>query len=193
LLAGCPDPVKPRCPAGFVGDSSKPVEVEMLVTDGTSMMLSPVADGADIPMERPPQGGYVMYIGARAKNVDACGIEVAGRLIDPDTNMQLGFDARNTDMVKTADGWATVDPKDNSNESNVNACPDYFPKDRVNTEYILEMKVTDREKRTATVSHRVRLVCDPLLDPILAATCQCECSANYMLGQCVFGLDAGTD
>ena len=165
----------------------------MLVTDGRSMMLSPVADGSEIPMENPPQGGFVMYIGARARNVDACGIEVAGTLRDPTTLAQLGFDARDTDMLKTADGWGEVDAKDNSNESNVNACPDYVGGDRVNGDYLLEMKVTDREKRTATVSHHVKLICDPALDPDEAARCACECKANYKLGICDVSLDAGTD
>jgi hypothetical protein len=144
-------------------------------------------------MENPPQGGFVMYIGARAKNVDACGIEVAGTLRDPTTMAQLGFDARNTDMLKTADGWGETDATDNSNESNVNACPDYLSTDRVNGEFLLEMKVTDREKRTATVSHHVKLICDPALDPDQAALCACECKANYKLGQCNDSFDLGTD
>jgi hypothetical protein len=156
----------------------------MLVTDGKSMMLAPVADGDSIPMEPPPQGGFVMYIGAMARNVDGCGIELAGTLRDPDTMAQLGFDGRNTDLVAGADGWGRSDARDNSNEANVNSCPDYSNKDRVNGDFILEMKVTDRQKRTATVSHRVKLICDPTLSPQGFDECFCTCSANYSLGKC---------
>lgn len=162
----------------------------MLVTDGRSMMLSPVSDGTEILMEPPPQGGFVMYIGARARNVDACGIELTGTLRDPDTLALLGRDGRNTDFVKTPDGWAQSDARDNSNEANVNACPAVVGKDRPGGEFLMEMTVIDREKRTATVSHRVKLACDPALDPAYAAECACECLAGYTPGKC--GLDAST-
>jgi hypothetical protein len=168
----------------------------MLVTDGKSMMLAPVHDGDTIPMEPPPQGGFVMYIGAAVRNMDACGIELAGSLRDPDTNAQLGFDARNTDLIRTDQfgvGWAHSDPKDNSNEANVNSCPDYSDKDRHGGEFVLEMKATDRQKRTVTVSRRVKLVCDPTLDAVAYSECVCTCSANYFLGKCNgFVLDLST-
>ena len=156
----------------------------MLVTDGKSMMLAAVADGDSIPMEPPPQGGYVMYIGAAARNVDGCNINLAGTLRDPQTGSELGFDARDTNLVVGSDGWGRSDATDNSNESNVNACPDYTPADRVNGTFELEMKVTDRGGRTASVSHSVKLVCDPSLTGAELANCMCTCAANYKLGKC---------
>jgi hypothetical protein len=192
VIAGCDDPLE-RCPARFVGDSAKPPEIQMLFTDGKSMMLSLVNEGDTIPMEPPPQGGLVMYIGAAVRNMDACSIELAGSLRDPDTHAQLGFDARNTDLIPTSqfgEGWAHSDPSNNSNEANVNSCPDYSDKDRHNGEFMLEMKATDRAKRTVSISHRVKLVCDPTLNATAYSECVCTCSANYHLGKCNgFALD----
>jgi hypothetical protein len=167
-----------------VGDPQLAPQVEMLVTDGKSLQLQPVADGDSIPMEPPPQGGFVMYIGAAVRNMDACNIKLAGTLRDPQGGAQLGFDARNTNLVLGSDGAARSDPRDNSNEANVNACPDYDTKDRSGGQFILEMKVTDREKRTATATHSVKLVCDPSLPLDALSECVCTCSANYSLGKC---------
>jgi hypothetical protein len=159
-------------------------EVQMLVTDGKSMMLQPVADGDSIPMEPPPQGGYVMYIGAAARNLDSCNVNLAGTLRDPVSGNELGFDARDTNLVVGSDGWGRSDASNNSNESNVNACPDYTTVDHVNATFDLEMKVTDRKGRTASVTHSVKLVCDATLSPSQFANCVCTCSANYTLGRC---------
>src|SRR5581483_892116 len=103
LLAGCPS--GPRCSAGFIGDPKLPVEIEMLITDGASQMFSLVMMGEQAPVEPPPQGGYVMYVGAQARNLDACGVQIGGELRDPDTNDQVGFDARTTNLILGSDGW----------------------------------------------------------------------------------------
>src|SRR5262245_50382520 len=86
------DPPKPiTCAAGFVGDPAQPPQIAMVYTDGISQQLSDVAAGERIPLEPPPQGGYVMYLGARVLNLDAC-VELSGKLKDPDTGNQAGFD-----------------------------------------------------------------------------------------------------
>ncbi len=191
--AGCGGAVRnTHCATGFIGDSSQAVEVQMLFTDGKSMVLMPVADGDELPMEPPPQGGEVLYVGAAANNVDGCNIELRGRLLDPVTHDQLGLDARDTNLILRSDGWGESDASDDSNEANVNACPDYSSSDRVDGTFILEMTVTDRGGRTATVSHSVKLICDPTLDSAAYANCVCTCSANYKLGICNgFTLDGG--
>jgi hypothetical protein len=191
-LAGCTDPPAPRCQNGFIGDAKLAPEVQMLVTDGKSKLLAPVADGDTLPMEPPPQGGFILYIGAAARNLDGCGVQLAGSLRDPDTGAQVGFDGRNTDLVKGDDGWSRSDPGDNSNTANVNSCPDYTSKDRHNGEYDLVLKVTDRQKRTASVTHRVKLACDPSLVEPGYSECVCTCSADYFLGKCNgFSVDLG--
>jgi hypothetical protein len=180
--AACDDP-KPRCPAGFIGDPSKPTEATMLISDGTSGTENPIAPHDPLPLEPPPQGGYVSYVGTAARNLDGCGVELRGTLRDPDTGAQLGFDARTTDLVRGADGWGRSNAANNANLSNVNICPDYSSKDRQGQEFILELQVVDRGHRTATVSMPVVPTCN-LTNPLVQADCLCTCSANYFLGKC---------
>jgi hypothetical protein len=182
ILGGCPEP-PPTCKVGFIGDRSKPPEVQILITDGASQVLSPIAPGDTLPLEPPPQGGYVLYVGAAARNVDACNIKLAGTLRDPATGDQLGYDGRTTTLVLGADGWGRSDPRSNSNVANVNACPDYSPNDRHGGSFNLEMKITDRSGRTATVTVPVLLQCMQS-SPAVQTDCICTCSANYFLGKC---------
>src|SRR5437868_15357474 len=111
LCAGCPSP--PRCAAGFIGDPKLPPELQMLITDGASQMFSLVMMGQPANVQPPPQGGYVLYVGAQARNLDACGVSVQGQLRDPATNDQLGFDARTANLILGADGWGRRDPTTN--------------------------------------------------------------------------------
>ena len=155
----------------------------MLITDGASQMFSFVMMGQQAPVEPPPQGGYVMYVGAQARNLDACGVQIGGELRDPDTNDQVGFDARTTNLILGSDGWGRPDPSNNSNVANVSACPDYTPKDVQGKTYLLGLTVVDRENRKAQVTIPIVPTC-ALADPQVQRDCLCTCSANYFLGKC---------
>jgi hypothetical protein len=185
--AGCPS--TPRCPAGFIGEAGAAPEAQMVFTDGISPTLRPATDGTVIPLELPPQGGYVMYVGARVRNLDAC-VEIAGSLRDPVSGNEVGFDARSTTLARAADGWAEPDGRNLANLSNVNGCPAYGPRDVHATPYDLVVRVTDSSGRVATVTHRVTPTCmQP--DAAQRAECVCTCSANYTLGRCGGPFDAG--
>ena len=192
LGAGCSTP--PTCPAGFIGDSTQAPEAVLLITDGVSHVLKEVHQGDAIPLEPPPQGGYVFYVGAKVRNVDACGIQLAGTLRDPDSGDRIGYDARTTDLLLTADGWGQPDPGNNANVANVNGCPDYGAKDVQGKPYQLEMYATDRSGRTAKVTASVVPTCMQS-NPLVQQDCLCNCSANYMLGKtCMPGNpDGGAD
>jgi hypothetical protein len=181
LLAGCRP--ERHCAVTFIGDPSQPPEIQMLITDGASQTFAMVMSGQAAPVEPPPQGGYVMYVGAAARNLDACGVELRGELRDPATNDQIAFDARTTNLILGTDGWGRPDPSNNSNVSNVNACPDYTPKDVQGKTYLLGMTVVDRENRKASLSIPVVPTC-MLANPAVQADCVCTCSANYFLGKC---------
>jgi len=154
----------------------------MLWTDGVSMQLAEVTADLPIPLEPPPQGGYVMYLGAKVRNMQAC-VEFQGRLRDRGTGFEVGFDARGSTLVINADGWGYPDPRNNANVSNVNGCPDYTKRDVNGQSYDLEMTVVDREGRTAKVTQPIVPTC-MLADPATQADCVCTCAANYTLGKC---------
>jgi hypothetical protein len=187
LSAGCPS--SPKCKAGFIGDPTQTPQAVMVWTDGVSQQLGEVSDGQAIPLEPPPQGGYVMYLAARILNMDAC-VTFSGNLKDPDNGHQVGYDARGSTVVQRPDGWGWPDPSSNANLSNVNGCPDYTPKDVHGKPYTLEMTVQDKSGHTAFVSQTIVPTC-MLSDPATQADCICTCSANYTLGKCSMLVDGG--
>jgi hypothetical protein len=189
LAAGCDDP--PPCHDRFIGDAHLQPEATPLVTDGTSGALTDIAAGDHLPLERPPQGGFVLYLGLRARNLDGCGVKLSGQLRDPDTNHELAFDARTIDLVPTADGWGVPDARQFANFANVPACPDYGTEDIRDRALTLSLTVTDKQKRSANATLPVVPSCT-LADPDLQFQCTCECAANYSLGKCKPS-DAGTD
>jgi hypothetical protein len=188
-VAGCGEPRKVTCAAGFIGDPSKPPQAVMVYTDGASQVLSEARVGQAIPLEPPPQGGYVMYLAARVLNMDAC-VEFRGNLKDPTTGSQVGFDARDSRLRVQRDGWGWPDPTSNSNLSNVNGCPDYSTRDVQDQTYTLEMTVADRDGRSVAVTQPIVPTC-MLSDPATKADCICACSANYVLGKCTSSSDGG--
>jgi hypothetical protein len=184
LIVAC-GPSRRSCPAGFVGDPKQPPQAVVLWTDGLTDQLSELTDGQALLLEPPPQGGYVMYVGAKVKNMDGCGIEFRGRLRDAVTNEEVGFDARSSDLMLGSDGFGY--PKTGvANVSNVNGCPQVSNKDIQGQVYNLEMTVVDRDMRTVVVTHPVTPTC-MLSDPNIQQHCVCTCSANYSPGKCGFG------
>jgi hypothetical protein len=159
----------------------------MVYTDGTLQVLSEVQAGQAIPLEPPPQGGYVMYLAARILNLDAC-VEFRASLKDPATGDRIGFDPRSSTVWLRDDGWGWPDPTANSNLSNVNGCPDYFSNHVQGRTFTLEMTVIDESGSTAKVSQPIIPTC-MLSDPAAQADCICTCSANYVLGKCAASVD----
>lgn len=160
----------------------------MVFTDGRTPTLTEVQPGQPIPLEPPPQGGYVLYVAARVRNLLGC-VEFRGRLVDPATGKELGFDARSATLERHADGWGWPNASSLSNVSNVNGCPAY---DRgIHGQRLdLEVTVVDRQRRQVTVRHPVVPTCMHA-GPTLQRDCICTCEKGYYLGKCNFGPDAG--
>jgi hypothetical protein len=183
LGLGCPDNTTPKCP-GFIGDATKPPEVELLVTDGASGLLQPVSPGGMVPLEPPPQGGYVVYATARVRNIDGCKVDFTGQFRNPAGGAMNGYDARTKiDLKLGTDGWGRIDASDNSNLTNVNPCPDYGAKNVQGDTWLLEVTAKDQSGRSGTASMPVVPTCS-FSDPKLQANCICTCTANYTLGRC---------
>jgi len=185
LCTGCPGPT---CPAGFIGTPGAAPTGSIVFTDGKDPTLQPLATGQVVPLEPPPQGGYVMYVAARVLNLDAC-VEVAGKLRDPASGNQVGFDARTTTLIRDSAGFGVPDGTNNANLSNLNGCPDYTPRDVHAQDYILDVDIKDRSGRTLHLTDHIVPTCN-LSSPAVQADCVCTCSANYYLGKCG-NVDAG--
>ncbi|MEP7119772.1 MAG: hypothetical protein ABJE95_02635 [Byssovorax sp.] len=193
LASGCGPETKPPVDAGadvitgcmlpFLGDSTKPTEIEIIAlkADYTS---APVAEGDGVALLFPVQGGRVIFVGVRARNVDPCGVQLAGAVRDLDT-MQLRVDARTINLEATSDGWGASSDADIASFANVPMCPNQWSKTNIyGTKYELEVTITDRAKHKTTKKVAVVPTC---AEPENAAECACICKGGYMLGEACDG------
>lgn len=198
--AGCSDPpdmpsdggadAGPHgCTTGFVGDMAEDPEI-VITALGAGTTATPVMDGDTVPLIFPPQGGRVIFAGARAKNLDACGVTLTGALRDP-TTKQVRLDARTVNLTPASDGWVETDPTDYSSFSNIPVCPNQWSEtDIYGTTYELEITLADRNGRSVTKRLNVTPVC---AEPDRIAECLCICKGGYVLGEMCTDADAGAD
>ncbi len=186
------------CPAGFLGDPSKEIQIELraLKADGTDV---PIKDGDDLAIVFPPQGGRVSFVGVRALNLDACGVQVTGALRDLGSR-QIRVDGRTVNLNKEPDGWGTTGSGTKTNiedsaaigdYSNIPVCPNQWADvDVFDKPFELEVLVKDRTKKQATKVIKVTPRCS---EPGPKETaCRCLCKKGYTLGE-TCGEDAGTE
>lgn len=175
------------CAAGFLGDRTKPPELEIIAIGGDGG-VSPVEDGGTVGLIFPPQGGRVIFAGARATNLDGCGVQITGALRDEATQ-QVQVDSRTVNLVPAGDGWGESNPDDVPSFSNVPACPNEWSKTNIyGTRYQLQLTVADPSGRTATSTLEVTPEC---AEPTRAAECMCICMGGYILGQSCADAGAG--
>jgi hypothetical protein len=180
---GCTfSPSAPPCTGGFLGDPSLAPQLQILVVKPDDSVV-PAVDGGSVALMAPPQGGFVIYAGVRAKNVDRCGLQLTGALRDPVTN-QVRPEMRTIDLTPTSDGWgvSSTGPANLnlSNFSNLPACPNnWSTADVFGQSYELEVAIEDKGGRSASQT----LVVTPYCDPAATALCMCRCAAGYVLGE----------
>lgn len=168
-----------HCTFGFLGDPTKDPELELIAL-GADGVSSPIKDGDTIALIFPIQGGRVIFAGARATNLAACGVQLAGAVRDL-TSMQVRIDSRTVNLRPTGDGWGVSDDDDQSSFANVPLCPNQWSDtDVFATEYQLIITLTDRDQRTVTKTAKVKPAC---AEPDHAAECFCTCQGGYVLGQ----------
>jgi hypothetical protein len=187
LSPGCtstPD----QAPCAFVGDPSQPPSLELLAMRD-DQTVDALDDGGAVSLVTPPQGGRVVFVGVRARNLDGCSVQLTGALRDL-TSRQVRVDSRTVNLTPTGDGWVASGFGGASSFSNIAACPnEWATSDLYGHVFGLEVDVEDREKRTASASITVVPECT---DPDAIDECRCICAAGYQLGQ-TCPADGGAD
>ena len=199
ICACSPPPPEPSEDAGiiggctlpYVGDPNAPMEVEVVAL-GPNGKLHPITDGSDITLMFPPQGGRVVFAGVRARNVNPCGVRLAGALRDP-MSKQVRIDNRIINLQIASDGYGQSNIADIFTFANIAACPNQWSdQDLMDVPYELTLSLTDKDERKVTQVIQVIPRCD---EPGQIGGCRCQCDADYVLGMPCAGLpiDAGAD
>ncbi|MDB4956882.1 MAG: hypothetical protein JWO36_4451 [Myxococcales bacterium] len=175
-----PQDAPKSCPIGDL-TSTPEIELFQIGTDGTYVVIKPMDT---IPLLQPPQGGWVFYIAAHARNVDGCQLQLKTSLQDVCTNQVVTLESRAIVLEDDGTGWGV--PINQSNDGLVAACPQIgLSRDLTGEPYLLRVVVTDSGGRHAEASVQVVPVCS---DPY----CLCQCGQNYHLGDnCASPADAG--
>ncbi len=183
-LAGCaggPGAADGAAPAAcFVGDPGSDPEV-VLVHRTSDGQLATVAEGAPIPLFEPPQGGQVILVGVRVRNIDGCPLTISTSLAIPQTSIVAAFERRPVTLETTPDGWLQPKRPDLlSNFANLPSCPIAGLDRPIDGEtYQLTVEAEDHAGRKGRASAIVVPSCDMNVAPAL---CRCLCAANYVLG-----------
>lgn len=180
------------CGRPFAGDPALPVELQ-LTYRGADGQVHALGDHGSVPLVTPPQGGKVLFVGVRARNVSPCNVELVGALRDP-ASAQVTIDGRSgLTLVQEADGWLASDNGAIANFANISACPNQWSSvDVFDKDYSLSVTLTTKGPTKAgdassAVSRRAETVitvkpsCDGDVSGALA--CTCICKAGYSLGQ----------
>ncbi len=187
LLAACSKASNDKC---FVGDPSKPVEM-IVVHQTASGTVAETMNGGRVPLIQPIQGGKVLFIGVRARNLDGCpSVHITTSLTDPCTKAVPALEARDVILKPGSDGWLEPDlPAEPDNYSNLAACPSQnLSRDIDEQVYTLKVQIQDHAGRTQETSLDVVPFCG---EPMITDRCRCECGRQFKLGDMCGTADAG--
>lgn len=172
---GCSDDAPMSCP---IGDRAQPIEIVAVhwIAGGTVVDL---VDGADVDLVRPLQGGKVVYVGVRARNVDGCNLQLTAALRDRSTQQVIALEQRPVRLVDGGDGWGWPDSTFD-HLANVPACPNAAAiQDVDGSTWGLELRLEEPGGRMAETSLTVVPQCR-LTDQ--RNECECECDSEFQIG-----------
>jgi hypothetical protein len=164
---------------------TNPISVEATSYDPVAMSQTALADGGPLDLVRPPQGGFVVFVGAIVRNLGDTTVSLHGELRDP-SGMPIAEDSRTVSLQPSADDPLAYVPdlRSFTNVANVAVCPSTTTTDRFDMPFQIAVDVTEvSTKRTGSVVLNVVPTCRQT-DPMQLALCKCECAANYSLGKC---------
>lgn len=175
------------CQFDFIGDESLEPEIELFAF-GADGVDHPLTDGATLDLIEPPQGGRVIFVGARAKNIDGCGPLLTGALRDPQ-NQQVRFDTRTVNLTADSDGWGSVELGNLSVYANIPACSNKWSEQNIfGGSFALEVSLADKDGREAKKTVNVTAACTEVSQAetpadVTLAGCYCTCKAGYVTGE----------
>ena len=162
------DPPPPHPACAVVGDATQPVALLPIAADANGAFHA-LHDGDTVLLQRPSQGGFVIYAGAAATNLNRCLLSTAELIDSASGNPLTNLDQRNVDLVSEQAGYFW--PPDLFQTPNIPACPDALGVGVVNRSAILRVEVKDNDGRTGRVEVHVTPTCSD-------ASCTCICGPD---------------
>lgn len=160
------------CP---IGDPSAPAELQIVNLEADQATVSVTQSMAKVPLIPPPQGGWIVLLGARARNLDGCQATLTTALIDTCDGQILQIDKRPTRLEMGADGWGVSSV---TTFGNLPVCPQLTAtRDLHDVPYEIRVQIEDVHGQKATASMTVVPVCSA--GP---SRCMCECARDYTVG-----------
>lgn len=176
LVAACSDDAPESCP---IGDRSRAIEIRAQHWRPGSPDLDDLANGGGVALVRPIQGGKVIYVGVRARNVDACNLMLTAALRDPASQQVIALEQRPVRLSDYGDGWGRASSAFD-HLANVPACPNAAAERDVDgSTWTLELRLEEPGGRMAEMSLEVTLGCGVFAE---LDECRCECDSDYVLG-----------
>jgi hypothetical protein len=190
--AACEPPIDPSPDGGpdpivecFYGDESLDPEGELVFMDENFEMQDLVPAGP-IPAILPPQGGKVILVGARVRNMDLCSLQANGGVFDDCQRPAriIGREGRGIAMdVNDAIGFGEPrDPDTLNNYVNIPLCPNFSSSRDIDGEpYRVEIRFSDRARRSLVLTADIAPYCAgvPGAPDGVFEQCECECDAEY--------------
>ncbi|MEK6609109.1 MAG: hypothetical protein AABZ30_15735 [Myxococcota bacterium] len=155
--------------------------VELRGEGGTPM---PLEDGDDVPLIRPPQGGHVVFIGARITNFCGNNAQLRGWVRHASDGNLVAFEGRTLDFnpIKGDEAWGRPSYAGIAGVTNVPVCPNNTGRPLLGGPVLISAEIADRQGRiVASPEIAVNLVCTQESKDC-RGLCTCECDENYDLG-----------
>lgn len=169
----------------FYGDEGAAPVGELVFLDEDSQ-LQTLEPGQAVPTLLPPQGGKVILVGARVRNMDLCSLQANGGVFDDCQRPAriIGREGRGLRMVENdVIGFAEpLDPTTLTNYVNIPLCGNFSSSRDIDGEpYRVEIRLSDRARRSLVLSADITPFCAgvPGADDGVFAQCECECDADY--------------
>lgn len=165
------------CP---IGDRSLSPEAAIVFHRPDGDLMTATSSVTEIPLLPGEQGGHLLIIGARARNVDGCNLRLTVSVRDECSGKIIGLESRPVVLDTSADGWgAPAFVSHWTNFANVAMCPNSAAERDVNGyRYEVRARIEDGEDRQAVASTIVAPVCRGDTEVL----CNCECRAGSVLG-----------
>lgn len=144
-----------------------------------------------VPLLEPPQGGRILFVGPRVRNMDGCPLIITASLRDQCTDRLIATETKDV-VLEEVDGWLVPkSPIELHNFSNLPACPSSSAERNINDEpYLLRIRAEDRAHRKAEAAVTVIPVC---AEPAQAELCRCQCIRHFRTdAMCPPAVDSGS-